>query len=97
MNRITAIAAATLLSLGAVACTEAEEERTEAEAAEAGNDIEAGAESAGNALQEEAAQVGAAIEAGAQEAAQEIDEATDRLEQEAAEQEAETATDARGN
>ena len=38
-----------------------------------------------------------AIEAGAKEVAQEIDEGTDRLAKEADEQEAETATDTRGN
>ena len=49
MKHITAMAAAGLLALGAAACTPAEEERAEAEAAETGNE-----------LQEEAAQVGAA-------------------------------------
>ena len=80
------LAAVAALSLGAAACSPAEQDEAQADANEAGA-----------ALQEEAAQVGSAIAAGAGEVAQEVDEATDELAQEADEQKAETATDKKGN
>ena len=60
------LAAVAALSLGAAACSPAEQDEAQADANEAGA-----------ALQEEAAQVGSAIAAGAGEVAQEVDEATD--------------------
>ncbi|HEV7353413.1 MAG TPA: hypothetical protein VGN74_09840 [Brevundimonas sp.] len=89
MTRIAIVTAAALLALGAAACTPAEEERAEAEAAETGQELETGAERFGAAVGEEAAQVGAAIEAGAREAGQEIDQATDAMAEEATETRAE--------
>ena len=84
--RIAALTAVAALSLGAAACTEAEQDNAEADVNEAGA-----------ALKEEASQVGSAIAAGAGEVAQEIDEGTDRLAQEAEEQKADTAADEKGN
>lgn len=80
------LAAVAALSLGAAACSPAEQD-----------DAQEDANEAGAALKEEAAQVGSAIAAGAGEVAQEVDEATDDLAREANEQKAETATDEKGN
>ncbi len=80
------LAALAALSLGAAACSPAEQD-----------DAQEDANEAGAALKEEAAQVGSAIAAGAGEVAQEVDEATDDLAQEADEQKAETRTDTKGN
>ncbi len=95
--RTLSLAAVAALTLGAAACSEADQDAAEANTEEAAADAGAATEKAGDALAEEASQLGDAIEAGAKEAAQEVDEATDRLQKEAAEQEAETATDAQGN
>jgi len=94
---LIAVSAIALLSLGTVACTEAEQDKTAAEADAAGDNAAAATEEAGSALKEEASQVGSAIAAGAREAGQEIDEATDALATKAEEQKAETAADTRGN
>lgn len=94
---LLAVSAIAALSLGVVACSEAEQDKTAAEADAAGDNTQAATAEAGSALKEEAAQVGSAVAAGAREAGQEIDEATDALAREAEEQKAETAADTRGN
>jgi len=94
---LLAVSAIAALSLGVVACSEAEQDKTAAEADAAGDNAQEATAEAGSALKEEAGQVGSAIAAGAREAGQEIDEATDALAREAEEQKAETAADNRGN
>lgn len=95
--QIAALTALAALSLGAAACTPAEQDNAQADANEAATDTGQAAGEAGASLKEEAAQVGSAIAAGAGEVAQEIDEGTDRLAEEADEQKAETRTDEKGN
>ncbi|MDZ4363772.1 hypothetical protein [Brevundimonas sp.] len=93
----TLMAVAVAMSLGLIACTEAEQDEAQAETNEAAAETSDTLSDAGAVLKEEAAQVGSAVAAGAREAGQEIDEATDNLEREAQEQKAETARDADGN
>ncbi|KQW86722.1 hypothetical protein [Brevundimonas sp. Root1279] len=95
--RTLTLAALSAVSLGAAACTQAEQDNAQADANQAAETTGEKAEDAGSAIKEEASQVGSAIAAGAGEAAQEVDEATDKLAQKADEQKAETQADTKGN
>ena len=91
------LAAVAVLAFGAVACSQGDQKKAEADAHAVGSDVNGAAEKAAPAIREEAGQVGDAIAAGAGEAAQEVDEATDALQRKADQQKAETAADHTGN
>jgi hypothetical protein len=87
------VSAVAALSLGAVACTQAEQEQTEANAEAAGDNAEVAASEAADKAGDVAAQAGEVIEAGAMKAAQAVEtgagNVADRLETNQAEAAAE--------
>ena len=70
---LLAVSAVAVLSLGAVACTDAEQERTEANAEAAGDNAEVAAAEAADKAGELAAQAGEVLEAGTMKAAQAVE------------------------
>ena len=93
MPSLLAVSAIAVLALGAVACTEAEQDKTAAEADVAGDNAAAATAQAGQELKEGAAAAGEVIESGAMKAAQAVETGAgnlaDRLEAEQAEAAAE--------
>lgn len=92
-TRIPLIAAFAVLTLGAAACTEAETDRAEVEAGQAGETAEEAAARAGETAEDLAARTGEVVEAGAMKAAQAVEsgagKVADKLEAEQAEAAAE--------
>lgn len=86
---LLAVSAIATLSIGTLACTEAEQDRTAVEADAAGDNVEAATSEAGQELKEGAAAAGEVIESGAMKAAQAVEtgagNVADRLEREQAE------------
>lgn len=93
LSRLLALSAVAALSLGALACTKAETDRTTAGAEATGDDVEAATTQAGQELKEGAAATGEVLEAGAMRAAQSVEsgagDLADHLEKEQAEAAAE--------
>jgi len=89
LPHLLTLSAIAVLSAGAMACTETEQDRTGAQADAAGDNVEAATSEAGVELKEGAAAAGEVIESGAMKAAQAVESGAgnlaDRLEAEQAE------------
>ncbi|MBX9615410.1 MAG: hypothetical protein K2X25_07425 [Caulobacteraceae bacterium] len=87
--KILALSAVAALSMGAVGCTETEQQRTTAEADAAGDSVGTASAEAGQELKEGAAAAGEVLESGAMKAAQAVEsgagDLADRLEAKQAE------------
>ncbi|WP_396594593.1 hypothetical protein [Brevundimonas sp. R86498] len=89
LSPLLALTAVATLSLGTMACTETEQDRTAVEADAAGDNVEQATSEAGQELREGAAAAGEVLESGAMKAAQAVESGAgnlaDRLEAEQAE------------
>ncbi len=92
---LLAVSAVLALSGGLIACTEAEQDRTAAEADAAGDNAEAATAEAGEELREGAAAAGEVIESGAMKAARAVEEGAGNLATRLEAEQAEAAAEGR--
>ena len=93
--RLPSLIAATVLSMGLVACTQAEQEKTEANAEVAGDNAEVAASEAADKAGDLAAQTGEVLEAGAMKAAQAVETGAGNVADHLEENQAEAAAEGR--